>query len=60
MTRIQRTMAQYKCSASDAQRFIDLRDDGYSITQAGLMAGLIDPPGTDPQNTGTDAQKEQP
>lgn len=60
MTRMQRLMSQYQCSAADAQRFIDLRDEGHSITQAALMAGLTDPPDTDPQNTGTDAQKEQP
>lgn len=37
-------MAHYGCTAEDAQRFIDLRDEGYSREQAALMAGLTDPP----------------
>lgn len=52
MTRLQRTMLQYNCSAADAQRFIDLRDEGHSITQAALMAGLTDPADPDKQTTG--------
>jgi hypothetical protein len=37
-------MAHYGCTAEDAHRFIDLRDEGYSTEQAALMAGLTDPP----------------
>lgn len=47
MTRTQRIMDQYQCTAEDAQRFIDLRDEGYSISQAELMAGIADPPDPD-------------
>jgi len=60
MTRMQRLMSQYQCSSADAQRFIDLRDEGYSITQAALMAGLSDPADPDAQNSETDAAKENP
>ena len=57
-TRIQRIMEQYQCNHEHAQRFIDLRNEGYSITQAGLMAGISDPP--DPDRTGvpTSAQHQ--
>ena len=44
---IPNVMAHYGCTAEDAQRFIDFRDEGYSTEQAALMAGLTDPP--DPQ-----------
>jgi hypothetical protein len=37
-------MQHYGCSAEDAQRYIDLRDEGYSMHQAALMAGISDPP----------------
>jgi hypothetical protein len=37
-------MQHYGCSADVAQRYIDLRDEGYSMAQAALMAGLSDPP----------------
>lgn len=34
----------YGCSQETAQRYIDLRDEGYPQHQALLMAGLSDPP----------------
>jgi hypothetical protein len=37
-------MQHFSCSADDAQRYIDLRDEGHSSHQAALMAGLADPP----------------
>lgn len=37
-------MRHYGCTADDAQRYIDLREEGYSLHQAALMAGLSDPP----------------
>ena len=40
---VKRTMDKYGCSSEDAQRFLDLREEGYSIYQAKLMAGLCDP-----------------
>lgn len=43
MTRQQRIMNTYNCSAEDAQRFIDLREDGHSTYEASVMAGLADP-----------------
>jgi hypothetical protein len=42
-------MQHYQCSAETAQRYIDLRDEGYSVEQAALMAGLTDPPEPIPQ-----------
>lgn len=41
-------MAHYGCTADDAQRFIDLREEGFSTQQAALMAGLTDPPEPSP------------
>ena len=41
--RIKRIMEQYKCSNSDACTFIDLREDGHSVYQASVMAGIEDP-----------------
>lgn len=37
-------MRHFGCDADNAQRYIDLRDEGYSTEQAALMAGLSDPP----------------
>jgi hypothetical protein len=36
-------MKAYACSEETAQRYMDLRDEGHSIEQAKLMAGLSDP-----------------
>ena len=43
LTRQERIMAHYGCTAEDAQRFIDLREDGHSTYEASVMAGLADP-----------------
>lgn len=43
MTRQERIIAHYGCTAEDAQRFIDLREDGHSTYEASVMAGLADP-----------------
>lgn len=40
-------MQRYRCDAEHAQRYIDLRDEGYQQYQALLMAGLADPPDSD-------------
>jgi hypothetical protein len=37
-------MRHFDCSAESAQRYIDLRDEGYPSFQAAIMAGLSDPP----------------
>jgi len=37
-------MRHFGCSADDAQRYIDLRDEGYPAHQASVMTGLSDPP----------------
>jgi hypothetical protein len=37
-------MRHFDCSAESAQRYIALRDEGYSSFQAAIMAGLSDPP----------------
>ena len=44
-------MERYSCDADTAQRYCDLREEGYPMHQALLMAGLSDPP---------DPQQEQP
>ena len=36
-------MQAYGCSAETAQRYVDLRDEGYSMAQAQLISGLCDP-----------------
>lgn len=41
--RIKRIMDNYKCSQERALTFIDLREEGYSVYQASLMAGISDP-----------------
>ena len=43
LTRLQRVMQQHKCDEDTAQRYIDLRDEGYSIFVAKVMSGLADP-----------------
>lgn len=50
---IPNVMRQYGCTAADAQRFIDLREEGYGTHQAALLAGLSDPP--DPDTGGSPA-----
>jgi predicted ATPase len=50
-------MQRYGCDAERAQRYIDLRDEGYSQHQALLMAGLADPPEFD---VGTRAAHSEP
>lgn len=42
-TRIQQVMERFNCNRQDAERVIDLRDEGYSICQATLMTGVTDP-----------------
>lgn len=37
-------MAYYGCTAEAAQRYIDLRNEGYRPQVAALMAGLTNPP----------------
>lgn len=37
-------MEVFGCSSETAQRYIDLRDEGYGMESAKLMAGLSDPP----------------
>ena len=41
--RIQNIMDKFNCSREDAIRVIEYRDEGYSICQATLMAGITDP-----------------
>jgi hypothetical protein len=37
-------MRHFNCDAERAQRYIDMRNEGYGMEQAALMAGLSDPP----------------
>lgn len=41
--RIQNIMDKFGCSREDAITVIDYRDEGYSICQATMMAGVTDP-----------------
>jgi hypothetical protein len=41
---IPNVMGHYGCSAESAQRFIELRNEGYGTHQAALLAGIADPP----------------
>lgn len=50
MSRRDRIMSHYQCSAEDAQRFIDLRDEGYSTYQSAVMSGLRDPDYFEPED----------
>lgn len=43
MKRTERVMLQFGCDEADAQRYIELRDEGYDQHAASLMAGLADP-----------------
>lgn len=43
MTRIERVMIQFGCDEADAQRYIELREEGYNPFQAEVIAGLSDP-----------------
>lgn len=36
-------MQHFGCTAEEAQRYIDLRDEGHSSYASSLMAGLSDP-----------------
>lgn len=40
---VQNVVQRYGCDAETAQRYIDLRDEGYPQHQALVMAGLADP-----------------
>lgn len=47
---IPNVMQHYGCTAEDARRYSDLRDEGYAPEQAAVMAGLADPPDALGQN----------
>lgn len=40
---VKRIQEVYKCTFERAMLYLDLREEGYSRTQALLMAGLTDP-----------------
>lgn len=41
--RIKRLCERYRCTQEDACRFIDLREEGHSVYEAAVMAGIADP-----------------
>lgn len=41
--RVKRIMEKYECAREDAERFIDLREEGHAVYQAAVLAGLADP-----------------
>ena len=47
--RIKRIRDLYGCSQEDAEKYLEFIEEGYSKTEAGLMAGIFDPP-TDPDS----------
>lgn len=50
---------RYGCSHERAQRYMDLREEGYPQHQALLMAGLSDPPEIEPIHSGDDQTHER-
>lgn len=40
---VRRIMDHYGCDSEEAQLYVDLRDEGYSVYQAGVLAGIRDP-----------------
>ena len=40
---VKRIQEVYECTVERAMLYLDLREEGYSRTQALLMAGLTDP-----------------
>lgn len=42
-SQIQRVMETYDCDYETAQRYLDLRAEGYNYVQAQLMSGMSDP-----------------
>lgn len=42
-TPLQRVTETYDCDNETAQRYLDLRAEGYNYVQAQLMAGIGDP-----------------
>lgn len=43
MKRTERVMLLLGCDEADAQRYIELRDEGYSQHTAAVLAGISDP-----------------
>lgn len=43
MKRTERVMLLLGCDEADAQRYIELRDEGYSQHAAAVLAGISDP-----------------
>lgn len=41
--RIKRICEKYRCTQEDACRFIDLREEGYSVYESAVKAGIADP-----------------
>ena len=41
--RVDRIVANFRCSREDAWRYIELRDEGHSQYAAKIMAGIADP-----------------
>lgn len=46
--RIKRIRDLYGCSQEDAENYLEFLEEGYSRTEAALMAGISDP--TDPES----------
>lgn len=42
-SQIERVMETYDCDRETAQRYLDLRAEGYNYVQAQLMSGMSDP-----------------
>lgn len=50
--RIRSVASKFNCTLEDAQRYLDLLEEGYSRYQAKLMAGLCDPDYSDQESEG--------
>lgn len=57
---IPNVMKHYGCERERAIWYIELRDEGYSPTQAALIAGISDPPDPDDITERQMQDQEQP
>lgn len=41
---LENVMRRYQCGEAAARIYMDYREEGYSVIQAALIAGIVDPP----------------
>lgn len=50
--RVRSVASKFNCTPEDAQRYLNLLDEGFSRYQAKIMAGLSDPDYSDQETKG--------